>query len=101
MSPSSILKCEICPFASILPSFVMLFGSGMKPCCRLHLIISCADVHQYFFESENDGWIFITQCSSERRIRFHHNTILLAKGSDVCPCIERMDFYLIHCWNYP
>jgi hypothetical protein len=45
--------------------------------------------------------MFHAQCSSERRIRFHHNTVLLAKRGDVCSRIKRMDFYLIHCRDYP
>lgn len=49
MSPSSITKPPISEFSTIR-SFLMLLGSGTKPCCRLQRTKSWPGVHEYFLD---------------------------------------------------
>jgi hypothetical protein len=46
------------PLATIL-SFVTLLGKGTYPCCRLHLIKSCAGVQAYLFDNSTIFGCFI------------------------------------------
>lgn len=58
MSLSSILKPPMSAFCCIR-SFFVLFGRGTKPCCTLHLTISCPGLQPYFFDSSTIFGCFI------------------------------------------